>query len=84
VGRNRWSDQSDLTCVYVAGRYGGVIKRTGTGEVPDTPTTGFATIGVVLQPAMFINGRAAKVRMYSHGCVQTIRGRKHLLKEETK
>ena len=32
--------------------YGGVIKRTGTGEVPDTPTTGFATIGVVLQPAM--------------------------------
>jgi hypothetical protein len=27
-------------------------KRTGTGEVPDTPTTGFATIGVVLQPAM--------------------------------
>jgi hypothetical protein len=30
--------------------YGEVIKRTGTGEVPE-PTTGFAPVGV-LQPAM--------------------------------
>src|SRR5580700_3896611 len=32
-------------------RYGGVINRTGTGEVPE-PTTGFAPVGVVLQPTM--------------------------------
>src|SRR5581483_11983185 len=30
--------------------YGGVIKRTGTGDVPMPPTTGGAVLGLVLQP----------------------------------
>ena len=32
--------------------YGGVIRRTGMGEVPE-PITGFAAVGESLQPAIF-------------------------------
>ena len=37
------------TRIYIAARYGGVIKRTGTGEVPG-PMTGFAALGVFRVP----------------------------------
>jgi hypothetical protein len=35
-------------------RYGGVIKRTGTGEVPESPMTGVTPLFVelLLQPAI--------------------------------
>jgi hypothetical protein len=33
--------------------YGGVIRRIGTGDEPEPPTTGFAPFGVALQPAIF-------------------------------
>jgi hypothetical protein len=32
--------------------YGEVIKRTGMGEVPEPPTTGFAPLSMLLQPEM--------------------------------
>jgi len=32
--------------------YGGVIRRTGMGEVPETPITGLAALRVELQPTM--------------------------------
>lgn len=38
-----------ITCIG----YGGVIRRTGIGDVPIPPTTGGFELGVLLQPAMF-------------------------------